>query len=290
MTRGTVCLTFDFDAISLWIGRQLVSPATASRGEFGVYAVPRVLHLLEKEGIESTWFIPGHTAETYPSVCREIVAAGHEIGIHGYAHEPVSTLDPERERAVFHRSYQALTDLVGHPPRGNRTPSWDFSPVTLDILLELGLTYDSSLMATDYEPYYLRAGDSVPDDAPASFGRETSMVEIPVSWSLDDYPHFEYSRVGQAILPGLRGADAVISNWLDDVRYMVRDFENGVAVLTFHPQVIGRGHRMLALERLIEGLRALDVSFSTLESVADRFRQGHRFAIYQPHDSKGEGS
>lgn len=282
MTKGTVCLTFDFDAMSLWIVRGMLSPGPISRGEFGAHAIPRLLHLLERESIASTFFIPGHTVETYPDECRAIVGAGHEVGMHGYAHEVVSTLTPAQERAVFRRAYDALTSLAGAPPRGNRTPSWDLTPSTIAILLELGLLYDSSLMSTDYTPFYARSGDAIVPDGPARLGPPTNLVQLPVTWSLDDYPAFEYNRSETGVTPGLRSPAGVFGNWLDDVRYMVRDYEDGVCVLTFHPQVIGRGHRILGLERLIRGLRELDVEFCRLDQVAERFRAGRAYGIYRP--------
>lgn len=101
MSAGIVCLTFDFDAVSLWVSRGMRTPAPVSRGEFGPVAVPRVLELLGARGISSTWFIPGHTVETYPEVCREIVEAGHEVTLHGYAHENVAPLGKDEERATL---------------------------------------------------------------------------------------------------------------------------------------------------------------------------------------------
>jgi peptidoglycan-N-acetylglucosamine deacetylase len=282
MPTGTVCLTFDFDALSLWIVRGLRSPGPLSRGEFGVHAIPRLLHLLESRELPATFFVPGHTAETYPEACRQIVDAGHEIGMHGYAHEVVSTLTPDQERAVFRRAHDVLTRLVGAPPVGNRTPSWDFTPHTVEVLLELGLRYDSSLMATDYTPFYARSGDVVGDDGPARFGRPTDLVQLPPSWSLDDYPAFEYYRSDQFVMPGLRLADDVYANWLEDLRYMVRDVEDGVCVLTFHPQVIGRGHRLLGLERFLDAARELGVEFDRLDRVAERFRAGRAYGAYRP--------
>jgi len=276
---GTVCLTFDFDAISVWIARNMLTPATVSRGEFGAYAIPRILQTLKSQEIPSTWFIPGHTIETYPTESKSIRDAGHEIGLHGYAHENVSALDAEAERAMFERSLQALESTLAIRPSGNRTPSWDFSPVTLDILVHLGLQYDSSLMGADYSPYYCRSGDLVRPDAPTVFGRPTSVVQVPVSWSLDDFPAFEFLRTASHVIPGLASAGSVFRNWLDDVRYMLERFDNGVVTITMHPQVIGRGHRMLGLEWLIAELQSLGVIFSTVGEVAARFRAGEKFGI-----------
>jgi peptidoglycan/xylan/chitin deacetylase (PgdA/CDA1 family) len=282
MGAGTVCLTFDFDAVSLWMSRDMVTPTPVSRGEFGAVAVPRVLDLLSARGIPSTWFIPGHTVETYPDVCREIVGAGHEVGLHGYAHENVGALDEKQEREMFRRIHGLVGDLAGAPPKGNRAPAWDLTPHTAEILLELGLVYDSSLMGNDYSPYFVRRGDEIPQDGPMRFGEETRLVEIPVSWSLDDYPHFEYLRLPRSIMPGLKSPEEVFRNWTDDVAYMLRDFADGVLVVTFHPQVIGRGHRMLGLERWLDELVRMGVAFGRLDRVAEQFLGGRAYGEYSP--------
>jgi peptidoglycan/xylan/chitin deacetylase (PgdA/CDA1 family) len=282
MSKGTVCLTFDFDAFSLWMARGLATPGPLSRGEFGAVAVPRILHLLEKREIPATWFIPGHTVETYPDLCRKIAGTGHEIGLHGYAHEAVSTLSPEQEQAVFQRSHETLAKLTGSAPRGNRTPSWDLTPHTIPILLKLGVLYDSSLMSGDYTPFYARQGDEVPADQPYRFGSRTELVELPVSWTLDDYPYFEYFRSSDYVMPGLRTSEHVFGNFLADIEYMLRDIEDGVCVITFHPQVIGRGHRLLGLERFVARLRDLGVAFERMDRVAEQFRGGRQYGAYRP--------
>lgn len=279
MHHGTVCLTFDFDAISLWMSRNMLTPTSVSRGEFGAHVIPRLLNLLESRGIASTWFIPGHTVETYPALCADIVAAGHEVALHGYAHENGAGLTENQERAIFHRAYDVLTRLAGRPPQGNRSPAWDLTPHTLSIIRELGLLYDSSLMSTDYTPFYCRTGDVIVPDGPVRFGSPTEVVELPVSWSLDDYPHFEYLR---GVLPGFRAADQVYNNWYDDVLYMLRDFDNGVVVVTFHPQAIGRGHRLLGLERWLDRLADLPITYARLDTVAAAFKAGTPYGVYDP--------
>lgn len=274
---GTVCLTFDFDAASLWLARGMGSPGPLSRGEFGAVAVPRVLRLLARHDVPATFYTPGHTAETYPDLIRQIAQDGHELALHGYCHEPVSSLSEVEEREVMLRSADVLEKLTGHRPTGNRTPSWDFTAHTVDLALELGLSYDSSLMGHDYLPYPARTGDQWPEDAPYRFGSATELVEVPVSWTLDDYPALEYLRTPQFVMPGLRRPGEVFANWVDDVRYMLQEFEEGVCVLTFHPQVIGRGHRMLALDQLVGDLRGLGVQFARVDTVAQAWRAGrHR--------------
>ena len=180
---GYVCLSFDFDGPSLWIQRGMTTPTSISRGEFGAVAVPRILRLLERRGLAATFFVPGHTLETYPDECAAIAAAGHEIALHGYAHEFNPTVEPERERWAMSRSFTLIERLCGRPPTGYRAPSGELTTATIDLLVEHGLTYDSSLMGHDYRPYAVRRGDQLPDDAPARWGEPTALVELPWSWS-----------------------------------------------------------------------------------------------------------
>jgi peptidoglycan/xylan/chitin deacetylase (PgdA/CDA1 family) len=263
------CLTFDSDTVSPWIIRGETTPTALSRGEFGVVGAGRILGLLERRGIRATWFIPGHTIDTYPDPCARVHAAGHEVGHHGYLHEPPATLDREREAAVLDRGIDCIRRLTGAAPLGYRSPSWDLSEHTVDLLLERGFRYDSSLMGHDDEPYRCRTGDVVRTDGRLLFGRETELWEMPISWSTDDHPHFEFVRRQGALLPGLRRTDDVLANWLDDFRYMTRETERGVLTYTMHPQVIGRGHRMLMLERLIDGLADLGARFVRMDEALE---------------------
>lgn len=275
---GTVCLTFDFDAVSLWTARGTTRPGPISRGESGARAAPRILRLLESRSIPSTWFVAGHTADMYPMLCRDVAAAGHEIGLHGYAHEPVSALDPAGEREMIARAMDTLCKLTGRAPAGNRTPSWDFTESTVDLLMEFGIEYDSSLMGTGYTPYFAGTGDMVPAQRPYAFGDETPLVELPVSWTLEDHPHFEYLRLPSLLMPGLRRPREMFENFLDDVRRMIREEPDGVCVITFHPQVIGRGHRMFGLEWFLDRLEALGVTYTTCADAAAGFRRSHAYA------------
>jgi peptidoglycan/xylan/chitin deacetylase (PgdA/CDA1 family) len=266
-----VCLTFDFDALSGWIARGMTSPTPISRGEFGAVASTRILALLKKYSLKTTWFVPGHTLETYPDECRAVHEAGHEIGHHGWTHRPPQTLSRADEARELERGNAAIRKLTGRNARGYRSPSWDLSPHSVDLLLEHGFAYESSMMANDYTPYRARRGDVIEMEKPAAFGAPTRLIEIPVSWSLDDYPHFEFVRTPNAVLPGLMSANGVLANWIDDFLYMKRETAWGVLTCTFHPFVIGRGHRMLMLERLVERLAAEGAEFVTMETVAARY-------------------
>lgn len=273
MPRHLVCLTFDFDALSLWIARGMTSPTPISQGEFGAVGAERILALLAAHNIAATWCIPGHTIETYPALCERIHAAGHEIAHHGYAHEAPVGLSREQEEAVLGRGNEAIRRLTGATAAGYRSPAWDLSPHSVDLLLAHGFTYDSSMMANDYTPYRARRGDVITSDQPAQFGETTRLIELPVSWTLDDFPHFEYLWTATHLQQGLNRADDVLANWLDDFRYLERSQDWGVITYTFHPQVIGRGHRMLALERLIEGLEGLGATFSRMDAVAREYAE-----------------
>jgi peptidoglycan-N-acetylglucosamine deacetylase len=272
--EGTVCLTFDFDAISIWIGPHASkSPSMISRGEFGAVAVERILRLLDREQIPATFFIPGHTVETYPDHVRAIIAAGHEVGHHGYLHENPVRLSPLEERRVLERGFEAFEKVAQIRPVGYRSPAWDNSPVTIELLLEHGLRYESSLMGRDFEPYWCRRGDVIDLDGPYQFGEAVDLVELPVSWVLDDFPHFEYYRSESGRNEGLSSPSKVKEIWLDEFAFMLRDVPNGVFTLTMHPQVIGRGHRMLMLEEIIANMKQREVvRFSTMCDAADAFR------------------
>jgi peptidoglycan/xylan/chitin deacetylase (PgdA/CDA1 family) len=273
--RATVCLSFDFDAISLWIGPMgATSPSMISRGEFGVVGVERILRLLERKGITATFYVTGHTADTYPESVRAIVAAGHEVGHHGYLHEnPVSLPSKEAERHVLEMGLAALDRAAGVRPVGYRSPSWDNSPHTIELLLEYGFRYESSLMGKDFEPYWCRVGDVIRQDGPYEFGPNVDLVELPVSWLLDDFPHFEYYRVANRSNQGLSAPSKVEEIWRGEFDYLYSEVPGGIYTLTMHPQVIGRGHRMLMLERLIDYFASHDnVRFTTLAAAAEDWR------------------
>ena len=272
MNRALVCLTFDFDAISGWIARGMTSPGPISRGEFGPHVgVPRLLELLGRHGIRSSWFIPGHTLETYPEQCRRVADAGHEIGHHGWTHRPPATLTREEEEEELVRANEAIRKLTGRNARGYRSPSWDLSPHSVDLLLKHGFVYDSSMMGDDYTPYRVRTGDVIELEAPAVLGPVTPLIEMPISWTLDDYPHFEFLRTATTVLPGNMNANGVLQNWLDDFHYLADHLEWGVITYTFHPFVIGRGHRMTMLEKLVAALKERGAEFTTLEDAAAEY-------------------
>lgn len=271
MSRHIACLTFDFDVWSGFTARGMTTPTPVSRGEFGLVGAKRLVRLLAKHDIRATWFIPGVIIDTYGDNTGEVAAAGHEIGHHGYSHLVPASLPPEQEEAEMVRAIESIRRIAGRPPRGYRSPSWDLSPVTIDLLIKHGFDYDTSMMGDDYTPYRARRGDQPTVDEPFVFGEPTELVELPISWSVDDHPHFEYVRTSQTVAPGLSNASGVLENWLDDFRYMTENSDWGVLTYTCHPYVIGRGHRMIMLEKLIDGLKALGAEFMAMEDALDAF-------------------
>jgi peptidoglycan/xylan/chitin deacetylase (PgdA/CDA1 family) len=269
MTKRLIaCVTFDFDAMSGLVARGLTSPTPVSRGEFGAVALPRILALMERFGIKTSFFVPGVVIDTYPASCEAILEAGHEIGHHGWTHVPPANLKPDQEEAEMVRAIERIKQLTGKAPAGYRSPSWDLSADSVRLLRKYGFYYESSMMGHDHEPYRVREGDKVHLDRGMEFGRPTPLIEMPISWNLDDFPHFEYLRLPTSVTPGLANASGVLENWLDDFEYMRRTCDWGILTYTCHPYVIGRGHRMLMLERLLEGLVEKGATFTTLESAA----------------------
>lgn len=270
-----VSITLDFDALSLWIVRKMTSPGPLSRGEFGAYAIPRILAALDQYGVTATFFIPGHTIETYPEECRRIRDAGHEIGVHGYAHELVSDLGDGEESRVTQKALDVIDKTLGVKPVGMRTPSWDFTATTTDVLKEFDFLYDSSLMGQDYRPYFLRDGIDPGGDVPAQFGAPLNIVELPVSWTLDDYPQVEYLKTPAGIQPGPKTARQLFESFVDDFEYMRRIDPGGFHMITLHPQVVGRGQRMLAFEDYLGRLVDRGAQFVTCAQVARDFLGAH---------------
>ena len=202
MAKEILCaIGVDVDAVAGWLGSYggEDSPDDISRGLFaGEIGTPRLLKLFEGKGLKTTWFIPGHSIETFPEQTRMVVDAGHEIGMHGYSHENPISMTREQEEAVLVKCIGLIEEVCGRRPTGYVAPWWEFSNVTNELLLEHGIKYDHSLMHRDFEPYYVRVGDSwtkidyskTAEEwmKPLVRGAETDLIEIPASWYLDDLP------------------------------------------------------------------------------------------------------
>src|SRR3954449_4946182 len=267
MPHSRVCLTFDFDALSVWFGYERVTPAMLQRGEYGArVGVPRVLERLGALGLHATFFIPGHTVESFPSPCEAILAAGHEVAHHSYAHVDPSLQTADEERADMERALAAL-DGLGVRPAGYRSPSADMSPATLPLLEEHGFLYDSSLMADDFAPYRPRIGDDVSATQPLRRGREARLWELPMCFELDDWPHFQFA-FGPSYRVGLSAPSKVLEIWTEEFDWMHEHVADGLLTVCMHPQVIARGHRMAMLERFVEHCTQAGARFARMGDVA----------------------
>ena len=273
--RLSCCLTFDFDAMSAWVGSfRSENPSVISRGEFGaVVGLPRILDALNRRSIRATFCVPGHTACAYPELVKEIHEGGYEIVHHGWVHENPADFDRDGEKRNLERGLESIENTIGARPEGYRSPAWGFSKNTVDLLLEYGFLYDSSCMGGDFYPYYLRNGDEWSATEPYVFGETCGLVEIPVTWGLDDFPAFEYVSGRNT---GLKAPSAVEEIWRGDFDYAYEHCTGGIYNLTMHPQVIGRGHRMLLLERLLDHFGSYeDVVFETLGNYAGRWKKNN---------------
>lgn len=252
--RCAVTLSFDSDHETLTLRTGSTAPGKLSQGQFGNrQGVPRILNLLDRHALPATFFVPAVTAQLYPKEQQRVIEMGHEIGIHSWIHEMNATLEPAVERDLQMRAADMLEHITGHRPVGIRTPSWDFSDHTLAITREMGLLYDSSLMADD-DPYELF------EDA-----QPTGIVELPVEWIRDDAPYFA-SDFARSLQPNL-APSGVLEIWK-------REFdgaysEGGLFLLTMHPHIIGHRSRISILEELVQHIKTHDdIWFATHADIA----------------------
>ena len=266
MPKSTVCLSFDFDALSVWFGYERTTPAMLARGEYGArVGVPRVLELLERHKLRATFFVPGHTVESFPNETESILERGHEIAHHSYAHVDPSRQSRDEELTDMDRAL-AVLDRIGVRPFGYRSPSADLSESTLELVEQHGFLYDSSLMADDYRPFHPRIGDRVSRTEPLERGRESHVWELPMSFELDDWVHFQFNF--EPYRKGGAPPSAVLEIWQEEFDWMDGHVDGGVLTVCMHPQVIGRGHRIAMLERFVEHCLARGAGFTALDDVA----------------------
>jgi peptidoglycan-N-acetylglucosamine deacetylase len=285
MAKEILCgFGVDVDAVAGWIGSYggADSPDDISRGMFaGEVGSPRLVKLFDRLQIKTTWFIPGHSIETFPKQMAAVAAAGHEIGIHGYTHENPIEMTRAQETAVLDKSIELVTKLCGTRPTGYVAPWWEFSRVTNELLLERGIKYDHSLMHDDRTPYYVRVGDSwtkidyarQPSEwmVPLRRGVETDLVEIPASWTLDDLPPMMFIKKAPNSHGFVNPRD-IEQMWRDQFDWVYRELDYAVFPITIHPDVAGRPHVLLMLERLYHHMAAQPgVRFVTMNEMADDF-------------------
>ncbi|QFU81810.1 polysaccharide deacetylase family protein [Natronorubrum aibiense] len=252
-------------------------PTRHSRGVYGAnVGAPRLLDLHDKHDIPATWFIPGHTIDSFPEISAEVWDRGYDIQHHGWSHTGPATYETkEDEMADVERAIDSIVDLTGRKPTGYRSPAWDYSANTLDILDEVGIEWDSSKMASDFEPHWLYGNWSAPEDGPYDRGEPTDLVELPVSWQRDDWPALTFTWARPHRM-GYVSEDSLFQRYYDQFDWMHENVDDGVFILTLHPQVIGQAHRISRLEELIEHMKSHDdVEFEEMDTVATEFRENN---------------
>ena len=274
----------DVDAVAGWLGSYggEDSPDDISRGLFaGEVGAPRLLKFFERLGIKTTWFIPGHSIETFPEQMAAVAKAGHEVGVHGYSHENPIAMTRAQETEVLDKCIELVTKLTGKRPTGYVAPWWEFSNVTNELLLERSIKYDHSLMHHDCLPYYVRVGDSwtridyskKPGEwmFPLKRGKETDLIEIPVSWYLDDLPPMMFIKKAPNSHGFVNPRD-LEDIWRDQFDWIYREYDYAVFAMTIHPDVSGRPQVLMMLERLFNHIiRHPGVKFVTMNEMADDF-------------------
>jgi peptidoglycan-N-acetylglucosamine deacetylase len=251
--KAAASLSFDFDAETVWIAfdpENAKRPGVLSVGHYGArVGLPLILDTLKRHDVRATFFVVGQNVERYPDRVRRIVDEGHEVAVHGYTHTPPQRLTPAEEEAELVKARNLLSNL-GANVRGYRSPSWDVSPATLDLLDKHGFLYSSQMMA-DIRPYRHAAN---------------KVIELPIQWLLDDWPFFAFAS-GDMARP-IQSAATVEATWLEELDAV--HALDGHFILTMHPQVIGRPGRIAMLDRLIGRIKEREnIWFATCGEVAE---------------------
>ena len=285
MAKEVYC-TFgiDVDAVAGWLGSYggEDSPCDITRGLFaGEIGSPRLLKMFDKYGLRTTWFIPGHSIETFPRQMQMVADAGHEIGLHGYSHENPVAMTPEQEETVLNKCIDLIERFAGRRPTGYVAPWWELSAATVALLLRNGITYDHSRMDNDFHPFYARVGDTwtkidYSQSAetwmkPLVRGEETDLVEIGANWYVDDLPPMMFIKKAPNS-HGFVNPRHLEEMWRDQFDWVYREYDYAVFPITIHPDVSGHPQNLLMLERLFDHIQGHDgVEFAFMEDVARDF-------------------
>jgi peptidoglycan-N-acetylglucosamine deacetylase len=280
----------DIDSVAGWIGSYGGgdSPSDIQRGVFASEVGNiRLLRLFKKYDLKTTFFIPGHSIESFPDQVKMIVDEGHEIGAHGYLHENPVAMTPTQEEAVLVKCIDLIEKYSGKKPRGYVAPWWEMSAVTAELLLQNGFRYDHSQAYHDFLPFYARVGDSwtkidYSKQAadwmhPLQRGKEVDLVEIGANWYVDDLPPMMFIKKSPNS-HGFVNPRHLEEMWRDEFDWVYREMDYAVFPITIHPDVSGRPQVLLMLERLIGHINAHDgVRWVTMEEMAEDFRARQPF-------------
>ncbi len=280
----------DIDSVAGQIGSYAggESPSDIQRGVFASEVGNiRLLNLFKKYNLQTTFFIPGHSIESFPKEVMKIVEAGHEIGAHGYLHENPIAMTPTQEEAVLVKSIELIEKYSGRKPRGYVAPWWEMSNSTAALLLKYGFTYDHSQGYRDFQPFYARVGDSwnLIDYSktagewmrPMVHGKEIDLVEIGANWYVDDLPPMMFMKK----VPNSHGFEnprQIEEMWRDQFDWVYREMDYAAFCFTIHPDVSGRPQVLLMLERMIEHInKHSGVKWATFEDITNDFRRRYPF-------------
>ena len=290
MKEIKVCVGVHVDAVGGWLGSYegQDSPNDIQRGVFaGEVGMPRLRQLLQRRGLPATWFIPGHSIETFPKETSDVIDAGFEIAVHGYSHENPVAMSQQQEADVLGKCIDLVTTLTGAPPRGYVAPWWEMSEYTAQLLLDNGFSYDNSQSYHDFMPFYARVGDSWTKVdysktaaewmKPLVRGHDVDLVEIGANWYVDDLPPMMYIK-GYPNSHGYVAPQVIEQLWKDQFDWVYREMDYGVFPFTIHPDVSGRPQVLLMLERIFDYISSHDgVEFMTFADVAADFRRRSPF-------------
>ncbi|TNC20029.1 polysaccharide deacetylase, partial [Georgenia sp. 311] len=265
-----VCIGVHVDAVAGWLGSYggQDSPNDIQRGMFaGEVGVPRLRRLLQQRELPATWFVPGHSIDTFRREIGDVAEAGFEIGCHGYSHENPVAMTAQQEADVLGRSIELVKGLTGSAPTGYVAPWWEMSERTAQLLLDNGFSYDNSQSYDDFSPYYARVGDTwthvdYSKDAaewmkPLVRGREVDLVEISANWYVDDLPPMMFIKAN-ANSHGFVAPQVIEQLWKDQFDWVYREMDYGVFPFTIHPDVSGRPQVLLMLERIFDYISGHD--------------------------------
>lgn len=306
--RVLVGYGIDVDAVSNHINTTNNGPqnlTNVSRGIFGATrGVERLLRLWDKYSIPCSWFIPGHSIESFPGEMARIRDSplGHDIGLHNYTHEFSSDLNDEQLEAVLVKSIDVLTQFCGKKPKGFTAPAWKNHPKQIELLEKHGIMYDHSFMHDDFFPGFASMGQEINTTTDyknhphswmhpmTSSQKSKSVVEIPASWTLDDWPPFQWDGA-RPNAHGYVDPHSVERQWKEQFEWCYREYDQFIFPMTIHPQVSGRPHILLMHERIIEWISGHEgVEWVTFSTMAEEFLGGFGEKRAQREDDTSEGT
>ena len=233
-------LTFDLDCETMWTARDPDAhkrPILMSQGAYGwKVGVWRVMEVLRRYGLQSTFFVPGQVVEAHPEVIEALLKDGHEIAHHSHTHRWIVTLSPEEELEEMELAQQAIIRATGEAPRGWRSPAAEVTDYTMDLIRQYGFAYSSNFFDDD-SPYLLKISDE-----------QTEVVELPFRYINTDSPYFQFAK----ILPGrtITNPLQVLQTWSWELDTL--HAEDRMMVLACHPEFTGQPSGSVLLAKFIE--------------------------------------